>query len=134
MGQIVRRLYRMPKPTLAEVDGVAIGVGLGLALACDLILASERARFSEILARRGLALDGGNSWLLPRRVGLNKAKELAFFADVIDAGEARAIGLVNRVVPAAGLDAVADEWAAASPRGPRSRSASRSACSTRARS
>jgi 2-(1,2-epoxy-1,2-dihydrophenyl)acetyl-CoA isomerase len=110
MGDIILRLQRIPKPTLAVVDGVAVGVGLGLALACDLILASDRARFSEIFARRGLALDGGNSWLLPRRVGLQKAKELAFFADMIDAKEAESIGLVNKVVPAGELDAVAEEW------------------------
>ena len=110
VGEIIMRLHRMPKPTLAKVDGVAVGVGLGLALACDLVLASDRARFSEIFAKRGLALDGGNSWLLPRRIGLHKAKELAFFADMIDAKEAASIGLVNKVVPAAELDAVAEEW------------------------
>ena len=110
VGDILIRLHRMPKPTLAKVDGVAVGVALGLALACDLILASDRARFSEIFPKRGLALDGGNSWLLPRRVGLNKAKELAFFGDMIGAAEAESIGLVNKVVPAAELDAVAEEW------------------------
>ena len=110
VGDIILRLQRMPKPTLAKVDGVAVGVGLGLVLACDLVLASDRARFSEIFAKRGLALDGGNSWLLPRRVGLTKAKELAFFGDMIDAKEAESIGLVNRVVPVAELDALAEEW------------------------
>ena len=110
IGDIILRLHRMPKPTLAVVDGVCMGVGLGLALACDLVLASDRARFSEIFARRGLALDGGNSWLLPRRIGLHKAKELAFFADVIDAKEAESVGLVNKVVPASELDAVAEQW------------------------
>ena len=110
MGDIVLSLARMPKPTLAVVDGVCVGVAFGLALACDLLLASDRARFSEIFAKRGLACDGGTSWLLPRRVGLAKAKELAFFADMIDAKEAEAIGLVNKVVPAAELDAAAVEW------------------------
>lgn len=110
MGDIVLRLQRMAKPTLAKVDGVAVGVGLGLVLACDLVVASDRARFSEIFAKRGLALDGGNSWLLSRRVGLNKAKELAFFADIIDAHAAEAIGLVNKVVPVAELDALANQW------------------------
>ncbi|HXK25490.1 MAG TPA: enoyl-CoA hydratase-related protein [Myxococcota bacterium] len=110
VGEIVLRLARMPKPTLAKVDGVCIGVAIGLALACDLILASDRARFSEIFAKRGLTLDGGNSWLLPRRVGLHKAKELAFFGDVIDAKEAESIGLVNKVVSAGELDAVAEQW------------------------
>jgi 2-(1,2-epoxy-1,2-dihydrophenyl)acetyl-CoA isomerase len=110
VGDIILRLQRMPKPTLAVVDGVCIGVSLGLALACDLVLASDRARFSEIFARRGLALDGGTSWLLPRRIGLHKAKELAFFADIIDAKEAESIGLVNKVVPAGELEATAEEW------------------------
>ena len=110
VGDILLRLHRMPKPTLAKVDGVAVGVGLGLALACDLVLASDRARFSEIFAKRGLALDGGNSWLLPRLVGLRKAKELAFFGDMIGAAEAASLGLVNKVVPATELDAVAEEW------------------------
>jgi 2-(1,2-epoxy-1,2-dihydrophenyl)acetyl-CoA isomerase len=110
VGDIILRLSRMPKPTLAVVDGVCVGVAMGLALACDLLLASDRARFSEIFAKRGLALDGGTSWLLPRRVGLQKAKELAFFADLIDAKEAASIGLVNKVVSAAELDAVAGEW------------------------
>jgi len=110
VGDIVLRLQRMPKPTLAKVDGVCVGVSLGLALACDLVLASDRARFSEIFAKRGLALDGGTSWLLPRRIGLHKAKELSFFADMIDAKEAASIGLVNKVVPAGELDAVAEEW------------------------
>ena len=110
MGDIVLRLHRIAKPTLAKVDGVCVGVSLGLALACDLVLASDRARFSEIFAKRGLALDGGSSWLLPRRIGLHKAKELTFFADLLDAKEAEAIGLVNRVVPAGELDAMAEEW------------------------
>jgi enoyl-CoA hydratase/carnithine racemase len=110
VGDIVLRLHRLPKPTLAKVDGVCVGVALGLALACDLVLASDRARFAEIFAKRGLALDGGNSWLLPRRIGLHKAKELAFFADMVDAKEAESIGLVNKVVSAGELDAVAEEW------------------------
>jgi enoyl-CoA hydratase/carnithine racemase len=110
VGDIILRLHRLPKPTVAKVDGVAVGVGLGLVLACDLVLASERARFSEIFAKRGLALDGGNSWLLPRRVGLTKAMELAFFGEMVDAKEAESMGLVNRVVPVAELDALAEEW------------------------
>ena len=110
VGDIILRLQRMPKPTLAKVDGVCIGVSLGLALACDLVLASDRARFSEIFAKRGLALDGGTSWLLPRRIGLGKAKELAFFGDFVDAKEAERIGLVNQVVSSGELDALAEAW------------------------
>ncbi|MGH7287807.1 MAG: enoyl-CoA hydratase/isomerase family protein [Myxococcota bacterium] len=69
---------------------------------------SRRCAWSA--TKRGLALDGGNSWLLPRRIGLHKAKELTFFADMLDAKEAESIGLVNKVVPAGELDARAEEW------------------------
>jgi 2-(1,2-epoxy-1,2-dihydrophenyl)acetyl-CoA isomerase len=111
IGSVALALHRLPKPTIAKVDGVAAGAGCNLALGCDLIVASESARFSEIFARRGLSLDFGGSWLLPRLVGLHKAKELAFFADVIDASEAHRLGIVNRVVPAGELDAFVDDWA-----------------------
>jgi 2-(1,2-epoxy-1,2-dihydrophenyl)acetyl-CoA isomerase len=82
-----------------------------MALACDLIVASEDARFSEIFARRGLSLDFGGSWLLPRLVGLHKAKELALLADMISAKEASEIGIVNRVVPATELETFVGDWA-----------------------
>ena len=72
--------------------------GFELALCCDLIVASETARFSEIFARRGMSLDFGGSWLLPRLVGLHKAKELALLADVIPAAEAAASLLGGRAV------------------------------------
>ena len=91
-------LHRIPKPTIAKVTGVAVGAGCNMALGCDLVVASEEARFSEIFAKRGLSLDFGGSWLLPRLIGLHKAKELAFFADVISAKEAAELGIVNRVV------------------------------------
>jgi enoyl-CoA hydratase/carnithine racemase len=115
---VCNQLHDLPMPTIAKVHGVAAGVGLSIALGCDLILASEDARFSEIFAKRGLSLDGGSSWLLPRLIGLHRAKELAFFADVIDAREAERMGLVNRVVPTAELDKVTDEWAARLAAGP----------------
>ena len=92
------RLHELPLPTIAAVNGVAAGAGCNLALGCDLIVASERARFAEIFAKRGLALDFGGSWVLPRLIGLHRAKELAFLAEIIDATEAERIGLVNRVV------------------------------------
>ncbi len=110
VGDIILRLHRLPIPTLAKIDGVAVGVALGLALGCDLVLASDRARLIEIFPRRGLALDGGNSWLLPRLIGLQRAKELAFFGDSVPASEAASLGLVNRVVPVEELDDVAGEW------------------------
>ena len=110
VGEIVRQLHRLPKPTLAVVDGVAVGVSLGLVLACDLVIASDRARFSEIFIRRGLALDGGNSWTLPRAVGLRRAKQMAFFGDMVSASDALAWGLINEVVPAEELSKTGLEW------------------------
>ena len=104
-------MHRLPMPTIARVDGVAAGAGLNLALGCDLVVASDRSRFSEIFAKRALSLDFGGSWILPRLVGLHKAKELALLADIITADEAANIGLVNKVVPFDELDAAVDEWA-----------------------
>jgi 2-(1,2-epoxy-1,2-dihydrophenyl)acetyl-CoA isomerase len=112
VADVILSLHRMPKPTIAKVPGVAAGAGCNLALGCDLIVAGESARFSEIFAKRGLSLDGGGSWLLPRLIGLHKAKELAFFADVISSAEAERFGLVNHVVPDSDLDKFVDEWAA----------------------
>jgi 2-(1,2-epoxy-1,2-dihydrophenyl)acetyl-CoA isomerase len=104
-------LHRMPQPTIAKVRGVAVGAGCNMALGCDLVVASETARFSEIFAKRGLSVDFGGSWLLPRRVGLHRAKELALFGDIISAADAREMGLVNRVLPDGELDAFVDGWA-----------------------
>ena len=104
-------LHRMPQPTIAKVRGVAVGAGCNLALGCDLVVAGESARFSEIFAKRGLSLDFGGSWLLPRRIGLHRAKELALFGDIISASEARELGFVNRVLPEDELDAFVDGWA-----------------------
>lgn len=108
---VIMALARLPQPTIAKVRGVAVGVGCNLALGCDLVVASDTARFSQIFSKRGLSLDGGGSWLLPRRIGLHRAKELAFFADIIDASEAERLGLVNRLVADAEVDAFVDEWA-----------------------
>ena len=106
------RLHELRTPTLAAVNGVAAGAGLNLALGCDLVVASDRARFSEIFSKRGLSVDFGGSWLLPRLVGLHRAKELVFLADIIDAAEAERIGLVNRVVPEAEFAGVVADLAA----------------------
>ena len=109
VGRVALRLHELHTPTIAAVNGVTAGAGCNLALGCDLIVAADTARFSEIFARRGLALDGGGSWLLPRLVGLHRAKQLAFLADIVSAKEAHELGLVNWVVPAAELSAfVAD--------------------------
>ncbi len=111
VSKVILALHQISAPVIAKVDGVAVGGGCNLALGCDLIVASERARFSEIFAQRGLSLDCGGSWLLPRLVGMHKAKELALLAEVISAQEAERIGIVNRVVPTEDLDAFVDEWA-----------------------
>jgi len=104
-------IHHASKPVIAAVDGIAAGAGANLAFGCDLVLASERARFSEIFIRRGLPMDSGGTWLLPRLVGLQKAKQLAFFGDWVGAEEARSLGLVNEVVPAAQLLDEAHAWA-----------------------
>ena len=103
VGGAALALHRITKPTIAAVDGVAAGAGMNLALACDLLIASDRARFSEIFVRRGLTMDFGGTWLLPRRIGLARAKDLALTGRVVDATEAERIGLVTRVVAAADL-------------------------------
>ncbi len=110
--------YRIPQPTIAKVRGVAVGAGMNLALVCDLLVAGDDARFSEIFARRGLTIDFGGSWSLPRRVGMHRAKELALLADIVDAADAEAMGLVNRVLPDAELDAFVDDWATRLAAGP----------------
>lgn len=117
-GWVGLALHEIPKPTVAKVNGVAVGAGLNLALGCDLIVAGESASFSEIFAKRGLSLDLGGSWLLPRLIGLHRAKELALLADIVDAKQAERMGLVNRVVPDAELDAFVDDWAARLAAGP----------------
>ncbi len=111
-------LHDLSKPAIAKVNGVAVGAGMNLALGCDLIVAGESARFSEIFARRALSVDFGGTWLLPRLVGLHKAKELALFGDILSAEEAERIGIVNRVVPDDGLDAFVADWAARLADGP----------------
>jgi 2-(1,2-epoxy-1,2-dihydrophenyl)acetyl-CoA isomerase len=109
--RLVAAVLDCGKPVIAVVNGAAAGIGAHLALAADLVVAAEDASFVEVFVRRGLVVDGGGAYLLPRRMGMQKAKELAFFGDKLPAAEALALGLVNRVVPAAELDAAADEFA-----------------------
>lgn len=118
VGDVSLALYRLPQPTIAKVRGVAVGAGLNMALLCDLVVAGDTARFSEIFARRGLTIDFGGSWVLPRRIGLHRAKEMTLLAEIIDAKEAADIGLVNRVVPDSELDAFVDDWATRLKSGP----------------
>jgi enoyl-CoA hydratase/carnithine racemase len=99
VGASVMALHQIPKPTIAKVNGVAAGLGCNYALGCDLVVAAESARFSEIFSRRGLSIDGGGSWLLPRLVGMHRAKELAFFADILSATSTRSSPNGRRALP-----------------------------------
>lgn len=94
------QLHELPIPTVAAVTGVAIGAGWNLALGCDLVVATPEATFAQIFARRGLSLDLGGSWLLPKLVGLQQAKRLALLAETIDAAQAEKLGLVTWIVAA----------------------------------
>jgi enoyl-CoA hydratase/carnithine racemase len=111
VARAVQNLHDLRIPTVARVDGIAVGSGANLALGCNLVIASERARLSEIFIHRGLSIDAGGSWLLPHLVGLRKAYELCFLGDMIDAAEALSIGLYSRVVPVDALDSTVDEIA-----------------------
>ena len=104
-------LHRLTKPTIAAVDGVAVGAGMNLALGCDVVIATNRARFSEIFVRRGLTVDFGGTWLLPRVVGLQRAKEMALSGRLVGADEAQVIGLALEVVSPDDLMARATEVA-----------------------
>ncbi len=109
--RLISAVLDCEKPVIAAVNGTAAGLGAHLALACDLVIAAEPARFIEVFARRGLVPDGGGAYLLPRLIGPQRAKELMFFGDAVSAADAERLGLVNRVVPAADLEKTAREWA-----------------------
>lgn len=107
---LVAAILDCEKPVVAALNGTAAGIGAHIALACDLVVATDEVRFIEVFARRGLVPDGGGAYLLPRLVGTRKAKELMFFGDDLSAADAADLGLINRVVPAAELDAAVAEW------------------------
>ncbi|MFG2095287.1 enoyl-CoA hydratase/isomerase family protein [Streptomyces sp. NPDC048612] len=109
--RLITAVLDCEKPVIAAVNGTAAGLGAHLALACDLVLAAESARFIEVFVRRGLVPDGGGAYLLPRLIGPQRAKELMFFGDAVPAAEAERLGLVNRVVPDGALATTAREWA-----------------------
>lgn len=118
-GEIVLQIASMATPVIASVNGVAAGAGCNLALACDYRIASDSAKFSESFIRIGLHPDWGGTWLLPRMIGRGRALEMCATGRAVDAAEALAIGLVERVVPAAELASettkLAQTFASASP-------------------
>jgi enoyl-CoA hydratase/carnithine racemase len=119
LTDVALALYELSVPTIAKVDGVAVGAGWNLALGCDLVVATPESSFSQIFSKRGLSVDLGGSWLLPKIVGLQQAKRLVLLAETIGATEAHALGLVTWVVDASEVDAfvadVADRLAAGPP-------------------
>ena len=110
--EVSRWLHEMPKPTLAVIPGPAAGAGFSLALACDLRIAADNAKFTTAFAKIGLSGDFGGSYFLNHLVGAAKAREMYFTGQVLLGDEAQRIGLVNRVVPAAQLADAARAWAA----------------------
>ncbi|MEV6835350.1 enoyl-CoA hydratase-related protein [Streptomyces sp. NPDC051133] len=109
--RLIAAVLDCEKPVIAAVNGTAAGLGAHLALACDLVLAAESARFIEVFVRRGLVPDGAGAYLLPRLLGPQRAKELMFFGDPLPAADAARLGLVNRVVADGELEETAREWA-----------------------
>ncbi len=116
--RLISAVLDCEKPVIAAVNATAAGGGMHLALACDLVVAAEEAKFISVFVRRGIAPDAGGAYLLPRLIGPQKAKELFFFGDDVPAAEAERMGLVNRVVPRAGLLDEATAWAARLASGP----------------
>ena len=110
--RLMEAIWRSDTPFIAAVNGMAAGGGCQLALACDLVIASVDGAFWEAFVRRGLPLEGGGAWILPRLVGLARAKELALFGEPLPAAKALEWGLINACVPADELESTAREWAA----------------------
>ncbi|MCV7226388.1 enoyl-CoA hydratase/isomerase family protein [Mycolicibacterium komossense] len=104
LTDVALALDELPIPTIAKVTGVAVGAGWNLALGCDFVVATPDSTFSQIFAKRGLSVDLGGSWLLPRLVGMQQANRLVMLAETIDAGEAHSMGLVTWVQSAEEID------------------------------
>ena len=111
LTDVALALHELAIPTIAKVTGVAVGAGWNLALGCDFVVATPESTFCQIFSKRGLSIDLGGSWLLPKLVGLQQAKRLALLAETIDAEEAYALNLVTWVVSGADVDAFVDDLA-----------------------
>jgi enoyl-CoA hydratase/carnithine racemase len=118
VGDVATAIHRLPVPSISVVEGGAYGLACNMALACDLTIATDDAVLCEVFTKLNLSLDGGGAWLLPRIVGLKKAKELALFGDRIPARDAERLGLVNCAVPASEIEAQVKEWATRLATGP----------------
>jgi 2-(1,2-epoxy-1,2-dihydrophenyl)acetyl-CoA isomerase len=116
--RLVGAILDCEKPVIGAINGTAAGIGAHIALACDLVIAADTAKFIEVFVRRGIVPDGGGAYLLPRIIGLQKAKELMFFGDELPVEEAHRLGIVNKVVPGDRLEATAAEWASRLATGP----------------
>ncbi len=112
------RIHNLQKPSIAAVNGFAMGVGMGVALACDIRYASEKAVFSEAFSRMGLVPGDGSSWQLPRLIGLSNTLLLQYTGDRIDGNEAYRLGIVSKVLPAESLMQEAMELSARLAKGP----------------
>jgi 2-(1,2-epoxy-1,2-dihydrophenyl)acetyl-CoA isomerase len=117
-SRVIESIMNLEKPVIGAINGVAAGAGCNLALACDMLIASEAARFIQVFVRRGLVADMGGTFFLPRLIGLARAKELMFTADEISAQRALEMGIVNKVVPADDLMPAAMELAQRLAHGP----------------
>lgn len=119
VGDVAKRLTTIPKPVIAYVNGVTAGAGVNLMLACDLVYAADKARFAESFSKVGLIPDCGGLYFLPKAVGVLKAKELMFTADLIDASTALSLGMLNAIYPEEELKAkvytMAERLAASAP-------------------
>jgi 2-(1,2-epoxy-1,2-dihydrophenyl)acetyl-CoA isomerase len=109
--QLMQAMLDCEKPVIVALNGTAAGGGSMFVLAADLVIAADTAKIIQVFVRRGLIPDGGVAYLLPRVVGMHKAKELIFFGDDLSAADAERLGIVNKVVPAAELGAATKAWA-----------------------
>ena len=109
--RLIASIMDCEKPVICAVNGTAAGIGAHIAFASDLVIAADNAKFIEVFVRRGITPDGGGAYMLPRLIGMQKAKELIFFGDDLKAADAERVGLVNKVVPQAELMTAAGEWA-----------------------